>query len=112
MFLAVSSDLNLLGCFHHEDIHSSCPEKIVSYEMEEERRVGGREGGRLILRTCAIYIIHNYIQSMIFRTDPLYGFGSGGENIISQVPGKVSKILLQSGYMYFSKLEVVEYLFF
>ena len=27
---AVSSGLNLLGDFHHEDIHSSCPEKIVS----------------------------------------------------------------------------------
>ena len=55
---AVSSDLNLLGCFHHEDIHSSCPEKIVSYEAEEQKE--GRRKGR---RVGSCTIIHVHVQS-------------------------------------------------
>lgn len=39
LYVSVGSDLNVMCSttyeFHHQDIHSSCPEKIVSHFFDE-----------------------------------------------------------------------------
>lgn len=52
------------------------------------------KGGQEERKESGIMYHYIYTCTCDFHTDPLYRFGSGGENIISQVPGKVSIIII------------------